>query len=413
MSRPPGRALALVTLLLTTTLGPSAPPARAETLAVLGGTVHTMAGAAITDGAVIVRDGRIAAVGPAATTPVPDGARVIRAGVVTPGLVDAHTVVGLAGWLNQDQDQDQLDGTDPIQPELRALDAFNPRERLLEWVRDFGVTTIHTGHAPGALVSGQTMVVKTAGSPPAVLRPAAMIAVTLGDSGRPAGDKKPPGTRSKSMAMLRAELLKGSDYRRKRADPDIEKRPAPDLRLEALSQALAGELPLLVTADRATDIASALRLAQETGVRVVLDSAAEAYLLVEEIRAAGVPVIIHPTMRRAGSGETENASFETASKLRAAGIPLALQSGYESYVPKTRVVLFEAAVAAANGLDTDGALAAVTIDAARIIGVADRVGSLEPGKDADLALFDGDPLEYTTHCTGVVVDGVVVSEAAR
>ncbi len=389
------------------------PAARGETLAVMGRLVHTMQGAAIPDGVVIVADGKIAAVGPAAGTPVPEGARVVRADVVTPGLVDAHSVVGLAGWLNQDQDQDQLDGTEPIQPELRAIDAFNPRERLVEWVRGFGVTTLHTGHAPGALVSGQTMVVKTAGEPPTVLRPEAMIAVTLGDTGRPEGDKKAPGTRSKSVAMLRAELLKAAEYRRKRADPDAAKRPAPDLRLEALARVLAGEIPLLVTADRATDIASALRLAEETGVRMVLDSAAEAYLLLDRIRAAGVPVIVHPTMRRAGSGETENASFETASRLRAAGIPVALQSGYENYVPKTRVVLFEAAVAAANGLEADGALAAVTIDAARILGVADRVGSLEPGKDADLALFDGDPLEYTTHCTGVIVDGRLVSDGPR
>lgn len=390
------------------------PAARGETLAVMGRLVHTMHGAAIPEGVVIVADGKIAAVGPAAGTPVPEGARVVRADVVTPGLVDAHSVVGLAGWLNQDQDQDQLDGTEPIQPELRAIDAFNPRERLVEWVRGFGVTTLHTGHAPGALVSGQTMVVKTAGDPPAVLRPEAMVSVTLGDSGRPEGDKKAPGTRSKSVAMLRAELLKAAEYRRKRADPDAGKHPPPDLRLEALARVLAGEIPLLVTADRATDIASALRLAEETGVRVVLDSAAEAYLLLDRIRAAGVPVIVHPTMRRAGGGgDTENLSFETAATLRKAGIPIALQSGYESYVPKTRVVLFEAGLAAAHGLSFEQALATITIDAARIVGVADRVGSLEPGKDGDVAIYDGDPFEYTTHCTGVVIDGAVMSTEPR
>ena len=118
-------------------------------------------------------------------------------------------------------------------------------------------------------------------------------------------------------------------------------------------------------------------------------------------------------MKRAGSGETENASFETAATLRKAGIPVALQSGYESYVPKTRVVLFEAGVASANGLTIPEALATITIDAARILGVADRIGSLEPGKDADLALFDGDPFEYTTHCIGVVIDGAVVANQPR
>jgi imidazolonepropionase-like amidohydrolase len=123
-------------------------------------------------------------------------------------------------------------------------------------------------------------------------------------------------------------------------------------------------------------------------------------------------VIVHPTMMRA-VGEAENLSMETASRLRAAGIPFALQSGYESYVPKTRVVLFEASVAAAHGLTPEQALAAITIDAARILGVAQRLGSLEPGKDGDLALFDGDPFEYTSHVTGVVIEGRVVSETPQ
>ena len=383
-----------------------------ETLAIHGATVHTMAGAPIPEGVVIVVDGRIAAVGPSGTVAIPADARVLRAAVVTPGLVDAHCVVGLSGYLNQDQDQDQLDTSDPVQPELRAVDAYNPRERLVEWVRGFGVTTLHTGHAPGMLVSGQTMVVKTA--PDAVvLKSTAMVATTLGDAGRSQGEKKAPGTRAKSVAMLRTELTKGVEYRRKQTDPDPEKRPAPDLRLEAMSRIVAGEWPLLVTADRATDIEAALRVAEEFGIRIVLDSAAESHLIVDRIRASGMPVILHPTMKRAGSGETENASFKTAATLRRAGIPVALQSGYESYVPKTRVVLFEAGVASANGLTIDEALATITIDAARILGVADRIGSLEPGKDADVALFDGDPFEYTTHCTGVIIDGKVVANEPR
>ena len=386
--------------------------AAGETLAIHGRIIHTMAGDSIPDGVVVVTDGRIVAVGPAATLAVPTDARVLRAAVVTPGLIDAHCVVGLAGYLNQDQDQDQLDATEPVQPELRAVDAYNPRERLVEWVRGFGVTTLHTGHAPGALVSGQTMVVKTAGTA-TVLKATAMVAVTLGDAGRAQGDKKAPGTRAKSVAMLRTELAKGAEYGRKRADPDVEKRPAPDLRLDAMARIVAGEWPLLVTADRATDIAAALRMAEEFGIRIVLDSAAESHLLIDRIRAAGVPVILHPTMKRSGAGETENASFETAATLRKAGIPVALQSGYESYVPKTRVVLFEAGVASANGLSVQEALATITIDAARILGVADRIGSIEPGKDADLALFDGDPFEYATHCTGVIIDGAVVADQPR
>lgn len=388
------------------------------TIAIRGDTVHTMAGPAIADGVVLIEAGRIRQVGPAADVRIPEGATLLRGKVVTPGLVDAHTVVGLSGYLNQPQDQDQLDTADPLQPELRAIDAYNPQERLIEWVRGFGVTTIHTGHAPGALISGQTMIAKTRGATAeeAVIKPVAMVAVTLGDDARAKGDdaeKKSPGTRSKAVAMLRGELVKTQEYVRKRSLADEAKRPDKDLRLEALSNVLAGTWPLLVTADRAADLASALRIADEFKLRIVLDSGAEAYLLTDRIKAAGVPVIVHPTMRRAGAGETENLSFETAATLKKAGIPVALQSGYEGYVPKTRVALFEAALAAANGLSFDEALAAITIDAARIIGVADRVGSLAPGKDGDVAIFDGDPFEYTTHCTAVVIDGEVLSDEPR
>lgn len=393
----------------------AAEAARPGLVAVYGDTVYTMTGPPIEKGVVLIEAGKITLVGSALDIPVPPEARVLRGKVVTPGLVDAHTIVGLTGYLNQDQDQDQLDKTEPIQPELRAIDSYNPRERLIEWVRGFGVTTIHTGHAPGALVSGQTMIAKTVGESvdDATINPQAMVAVTLGDDARPGDDKKSPGTRSKAVAMLRGELVKTQDYLRKLELADPEKRPDRDLRREVFADVLRGKLPLLVTVNRATDIDAALRIAAEFDIRIVLDSASEAYLVADRIKAAGVPVIVHPSMRRGGSGETENISFETAAILRAKGIPVALQSGFEGYVPKTRVALFEAAIAAANGLTTEQALATITSDAATILGVADRVGSLRPGLDGDVAIFDGDPFEYATHCTGVVIDGRVVSEEPR
>jgi imidazolonepropionase-like amidohydrolase len=379
-------------------------------VAVRGETVYTMAGAPLKDGVVVVRAGRIERVGPAAETAIPAGMRVLTARVVTPGLVDAHSVVGLSGYLNQAHDQDQIERSAPVQPELRAVDGYDPDERLVEWVRRFGVTTLHTGHGPGALISGQTMVVKTRGATvdAATVVPVAMVAATLGDSARGA-EGKSPGNRAKMVAMLRGELVAAQEYAKKREAPEKDKEPARSLKLDMLARVLKGELPLLVTAQRARDILSALRVASEFGIKVVLDGAAESYLVKDEIKRAGVPVIIHPTMFRA-NGEAENLSFETAGQLRAAGIPVALQSGFEGYVPKTRVLLFEAAVAAANGLGLEGALAASTIDAARILGLGGRLGSLEAGKDGDLALYDGDPFEYTTHCVGVVIDGDVVHE---
>jgi imidazolonepropionase-like amidohydrolase len=372
-------------------------------LAVRGDIVYTMAGAPVPNGVVLIRDGKIERVG---AFPVPAGYRELRAKVVTPGLVDAHATVGLTGYLNQAHDQDQVERSAPIQPELRAIDAYDARERLIEWVRGFGTTTIHTGHGPGILVSGQTMIAKTRGATveQAVIVPQAMVAATLGASARESGNRS-PGTRSKAIAMLRAEFIKAREYQAKNDK-------SRDLRTETFARILAGELPLLVTVHRAADILTAIRLGKEFGIKIVLDGVAEAPLVLDEIKASGYPVVVHPTMLRSG-GETQNISFETAAKLKAAQIPFALQTGFESYVPKVRVLLFEAAMAAAHGLKFEDALAAVTIDAARLLGIAHRVGSLEPGKDADLALFDGDPFEYTTHCTTVLIDGIVVSSEPR
>ena len=385
----------------------AAVPLASAQVAVLGKTVYTMAGSPpnaappIQNGVVVIVDGRISAVGPADQVQIPDGFRVLEAQVVTPGLIDAHSAVGLTGIYNQPHDQDQLERSAPMQPELRALD---------------GVTTIHTGHAPGELISGQTFIVKTTGNTveSAVMVETAAVAVTLSPlAAKKDRDKgKSPGTRGKMMAMLRQEFIKAGEYLQKREKAEADKRPDRNLPLETLGRVLQREIPLMITAHRAQDIASALRLAREFDIRIILDGAAESYLLIEQIKAAGVPVIVHPTMMRAYK-ETQNSSFETAARLRHAGITIALQSGYESYVPKTRVVLFEAALAAANGLSFEEALAAITIDAARILGVDDRVGSLEVGKDGDVALYDGDPFEYTSHCIGVIIEGDVVSETPR
>jgi imidazolonepropionase-like amidohydrolase len=393
-----------------------AAPLDAEDLAVFGKRVHTVSGKVIENGVVLVKDGKIVAVGPAAQVKVAVGTRTLNAEVVTPGLIDAHCVIGLAGYLNQPQDQDQHDSTTPIQPELRAIDAYNARERLIEWVRGFGVTTIHTGHGPQALISGQTLIAKTRGDTldEAVIVPRAMIAATLGEGSRDEGKGKSPGTAGKQLALLREALIGAQEYRRKlsQAGGDASKQPDRDLRKEALVDVLERRAPLLVTAQRHQDIASALRLANEFSFALVLDGASEAYVVLEELKAAGVPVIAHAPMVRF-VGELENASRTTPRKLLDAGIPFAFQSGYESYVPKTRVVLYEAAVAAAHGLGADAALRAITLDAARVLGLEKRLGSLDVGKDADLALYDGDPFEYTTHCTATVIDGVVVFEGAR
>ena len=396
-----------------------ASPNWAETLVVKAKLIHTVSGKSIANGAIVCVDGKIASIGEIATVVIPEGAKVIQAEVVTPGLIDVRSSVGLSGILNVDHDSDHLETSAPLQPELRAIDAYNPREELIEYVRGFGITTVHTGHAPGELISGQTMIAKTRGGTvqDALVFDGKAVCATLTESSQKSG-KQSPGTRGKQMAMLRALLIEASEYRSKlnkqskETDASDDSKVARNLKLETIVDVLDGKKALLITADRAQDIASALRLGEEFSIRIWLDSAAEAYQLIPQIKKAGVPVLLHPSMARA-NGDRENMTFRSASILKESGIPFAIESGFEAYVPKVRIVLFEAALAAAHGLSKEAALESITLSAAKILGIEDRVGSIDVGKEADLALYDGDPLEYTTHCTSVVIDGVVYPGESR
>lgn len=379
--------------------------AQAQTYAVKAERLYPVSGRMIQNGVVLVKDGRIERVGPSSQVRIPDGYAITEANVVTPGFIDARNTVGLSGHLNVPADQDQLERSSPFQPELRAIDAYNARERLVEYVRELGITTIHTGHGPGALASGQTMIVKTAGNTinEALVDSVTMVAFTLGSS--VSGNFSTPGTRSKQVAMLRTEFINAQDHMTK-VDP------ARDLKMDILARVLRREVKALFTVQRVPDIQSALRLQKEFGFDLVLDGAAEAYLMIDEIKAAGVPVIVHPPLMRT-FGENRNATFTLAAELHRNGIPFAFQAGFEGYVPKTRIVHFEAAIALQNGLPFDATLNAITLGSAKLLGIDARVGSIEPGKDADLALFDGDPFEYTTRTVGVMVNGTWVSTTPR
>jgi imidazolonepropionase-like amidohydrolase len=401
-----------------------------NTLVVEANKIVTATGRTIDDGAILCVDGKIKAVGKKSELTIPADAKVLKCQFVIPGMVDVRTCVGLSGILNIKHDSDQLESSSPLQPELRAIDAYNAREELVEYIRSFGVTTVHTGHAPGELISGQTLITKTIGDSieESLLIDGRAIAATLGEASTKSG-KQSPGTRGKQMAMLRSLFIEGQEYQKKllkAAEPkpanpkpadskENDKSPEPvarSLKLETVIDVLNGKKALLMTADRAQDIATAIRFAQEFKIQLWLDSAADAHLMIPQIKAAGVTVLLHPSMARP-NGDKENLSFQTAAKLREAGIPFAIQGGYEAYVPKVRVVLFEAAIAAAHGLSFDAAIEAITISPAKILGIHDRVGSIEVGKDADLALFDGDPFEYTTHCIGVVINGNIVSDEKK
>lgn len=375
-------------------------------VAILGDVIHTVSQGSIEQGVVLIENGKIQRVGKASAIRIPDNYTIHRAAVVSPGLVDGRSTVGLSGKLNVPGDQDQLETSEPIQPELRAIDAFDANEDLVFYLRANGITTVHTGHAPGGVVSGQTMVAKTAGGNLSewMLIPAKMLVISLGGG---VSDKfKSPGTRAKTVAMLRQELVNAQAYKAKvdRGD-DVE----PNLRMDALVALLEGKYKALVYANKSVDIQTAFRLAEEFGFQLVLDGAAEIYLFTDELKASGAELVLHPTMARA-NGDRKNMNMATGALLEAVNIPFSLQSGFEAYVPKTRVVRYEAAMAAAYGLSFDEALKSITLNPAKMLGLEDRIGSIEVGKDADLVLYNGDPFEYLTQVCKVFINGELVED---
>jgi len=406
-------SLALVSLAGLTALVLAA-PAHPETLVIEAASLHTQGPeGTISDGIVVVHDDKIVSAGARGAVTIPEGAKRLQAAVVTPGLIDTHSVVGLAGLYNVPADQDVNETTGPNQAGLRAIDAFNPREPLLDWLLAHGVTVIQSGPGEANPIGGLAGIFKTHGDDVGAMTlrfPSALL-MTLGEPPKATYGKKEqrPTTRMGTAAVIRSALVEAQGYAEKHAKPPKEDAdpPARDLAKEALGLALAGEIPVLMTARREDDLATALRLADEFSLRLELADAVEAYLMSDRIREAGVPVHVGPVMERIGSIETLNLTLENAALLDQAGVPITFQSGFEGYVPRTHVVLFEAAVAGAYGLGFDRALEILTLDAARRLGIDDRVGSLEPGKDADLVLFDGDPFEYTTHVVATVVNGDV------
>ena len=380
--------------------------------AVLAGRIDTASHGSIERGVVLVEDGTIKAVGPADEVKVPDGWPVLTAAVVTPGLIDAHTVVGLSGAANVGADQDQDEMSDPNQADLRVMDSFNPREPLLEFLCREGVTVVHAVPGRANVIAGQTGIFRTSGRTAEAmsLRFPAGLLVNLGEVPKSSYPNRQPTTRMGTAALVRTALVQARNHAGKlTAAKGDDKRPPHNPKLEALGLALEGKVPVIFAANRADDLETALRLAKEFKLQSRLDLATEGYLLADRLAAAKVPVVVHPTMQRAGSTmETYHSQLCNAAVLADHHIPLAIGTGFEAYVPKTRVLRHEAAMALVNGLGRERALRAITLDAARILGLDAQRGSIDNGKAADLVLYDGDPFEHATHVTHTLIDGRVV-----
>lgn len=374
-------------------------------LAITNARVVTVARGVIDRGTVVVSDeGKIRAVG--ADVRIPPGAKTVDAAgmTLTPGLVDAYSHLGVVnqglGWAGDDADE----STDPNTAHVRVLDSVYPFDAAIAEARSGGVTTAQVVPRPTNVLAGEALALKlrTVGTADQmVLKRPTGIAGGLGEVPKAhyGGSKKLPATRMGIAAVLREALVKAQEYA---ADKGR------DLRLEALQPVIRGELSLELVAHRADDIATALRVAREFGVKLTLLGATEGFLVADLIAEAGVAVAAGPSLAERGRQETREVSFRLPVALQKASVRTAIVTGHPEM--PVQYLNIAAGLAAAAGLSDDEALRAVTLTPAEIIGVADRVGSIEIGKDADLVLWNGDPLELVTRVVWTMVEGKVVYE---
>ncbi|MBI4410001.1 MAG: amidohydrolase family protein [Gemmatimonadetes bacterium] len=380
----------------------AAAPAAAQTVAITNAKLYTGTGTVIDGGTVVFRDGRITAVG---AVGVPAGARVIDAAgkVVTPGFLDSSTQVGVVEIGQYEETRDEATADDRITAAFNVADGINPRSTLIPVTRVEGITRVVVAPGSGSsLIAGQGVLMDLSGDPLSVTlhrNPVAMFAV-LGETGAALAG----GARSAALLRLREALQDARDYLANREAFETNRRrdyAISRLDLEALAPLVRGELPLAVRADRASDLLAAARFAQESGVRIVLLGAAEGWMVAGELARAGVAVVINPMQNLPGF-DNLGATLENAARLHAAGVTVAFAT-FDAH--NSRNLKQAAGNAVAYGMPWEAALRAVTATPARIWGVADRFGTIEVGKDADLVVWSGDPFELSTAVEHVFIRG--------
>lgn len=361
-------------------------------LAIINGTVMTMAGPPIIRGTILVEGGKILQVGE--NIPLPNHIEVIDANgkIVMPGLIDAHTHVGIMEEVYRIEGDDTNETTDPITAHLRAIDAVNPADLGFKDALAGGVTTVVTGPGSANIVGGEMVVMKTYGSvvDDMTLRFPAGLKCALGENPKRVygNGKKMPATRMASAALLRETLVASQNYLAKKERALAENSTPPDrcLKMEAVVRVLKREIPLRVHAHRADDIMTAVRIAKEFNVELIVEHCTEGHLIAPWLAAAGLKAVVGPIITNRAKVELMNRSLETAMALYRAGVPFALMTDHP--VVPIQYLSLSGTLAVKGGLPEEVALKALTINAARLLGVGERVGSLEPGKDADIIILD-------------------------
>ena len=375
------------------------------------GVVHPMDGPVIPRGYVWLEGEKIRAVGPEEELPAWDGPSLdAEGGHILPGFVDAHCHLGMFGNALGFEADDGNESTDPCTPQLRAIDAVNPLDRCFEEARQGGVTTVLTGPGSANPIAGQFVALKTNGRwvDEAIVKAPAAMKFALGENPKSVYNdrKETPVTRMATAALIREELSKALEYQDKQdkadEDPDHDV-PDFDAKLEALVPVLTGELPAHFHAHRADDIATAMRIAREFGLRYVIVHGTEGHLLADYLAAEGVPVITGPCLGDRSKPELANQTLENPAILARAGVKVAICTDH----PETPIQYLPicAAMAVRAGMEEEEALAAITRNAAEIGGVGGRVGTLTPGKDADVVVTSGHPLDWKSRVEAVFING--------
>lgn len=383
-------------------------------LAIIGKKVNTITNGIIKDGVILVENGKIKEIG--ADVKIPEGVKPIKAKYVMPGLVEAHCHIGIweemIGWAGSDGNE----MTEPSTPHVRALDGIkaNANEGGLQAALHEGITTAQVLPGSANVIGGFGVVLKTAPKTTVdqmLVRNPSGMKIAFGENPRRVYgvDKKTmPSTRMGVAGVLRENLQKTKNYmeKKERYADDPEKMPEVDLRLEALIPVLKKEIPFRAHAHRADDVATAIRVCEEFGVDMSWEHATEGHRIADYIAEKKVPAVWGPSLTSRGKWEMRELSYGTPKIMYDAGVKFAIQT--DAVGSTIRFLPICAALSVKEGLPYDYALKAITIIPAEILGVDDRVGSLEKGKDADLRLLSGDPLDYMTKCQKVIIDGELV-----
>lgn len=379
--------------------------------ALINGTVMTMNGAVIEKGTILWQDKKIVAVGE--KLDLPAGAEImdIAGKTVIPGMIDAHTHLGILEEIYQVEGDDLNEFTEPVTPQLRALDAVNPFDMAFRDAVSGGVTTVMTGPGSANVIGGTSLVLKTAGEnyQEMIVLPEAGLKVAFGENPKRvySEQKKMPVTRMGIAALLRQALTDAQDYQTKKEKaPQTEEVLERDLGLENLVLVLNRQLPLRAHAHRADDIVTAIRIADEFGLELVIEHGTEAHKIIPELVKRNIPVVVGPTLSGRSKVELAEMTWKTAALLSKADITVALTTDH-SVIPIQYLPVC-AALAVKYGMEEEEALKAITLYPARILKLEERLGSLEKGKDADMVVMSGHPLDWRTQVEKVFIDGRLV-----